>query len=120
MKAAKTIVAALLIAGVPLLARAEPHIAGTPDFELDMVVRTQGQSTLYWGMALAGLGSILCWNLGVLLWRRKADDPRRVLATFVANMREMIDNVPRPVFIRDHEGRLVACNNSFWISWPWT
>ncbi|WP_010170840.1 ATP-binding protein [Pseudomonas sp. PAMC 25886] len=113
MKAAKTIVAALLIAGVPLLARAEPHIAGTPDFELDMVVRTQGQSTLYWGMALAGLGSILCWNLGVLLWRRKADDPRRVLATFVANMREMIDNVPRPVFIRDHEGRLVACNNSY-------
>ncbi len=101
MKAAKTIVAALLMAGLPLLVRAEPHIAGTSDFELDMVFRTQGKSTLYWGMVLAGVGSIICWHLAVMLWRRRADDPRRVLATFVANMRLMLDNGTRPVFIRE-------------------
>lgn len=67
----------------------------------------------YWGLLLVGLGSIACWHAGVQLWRHRANDPQRALALQVSKMRTMIDNTPRPIFIRDHEGRLVACNNAF-------
>lgn len=49
----------------------------------------------------------------MLLWRRYTDSPARALAAHVAKMRATIDNTPHPVFVRDIEGRLVACNASF-------
>ena len=68
---------------------------------------------LYWCMLLAGLVSIAAWHGAVLLWRRHTDSPARALAAHVAKMRATIDSTPQPVFVRDIEGRLVACNTSY-------
>lgn len=64
-------------------------------------------------MLLIGLLSIGCWHGSVLLWRRYSDDPKRSLNAQIDKMRAMIDGTPQPIFIRDVEGRLSACNASF-------
>jgi two-component system, NarL family, sensor histidine kinase EvgS len=120
MSAVKGFIASMLIAALPMLAQAEAPSASaheklteTPGFELDMAVHTHGVSTFYWSMLLSGLGSVICWHGGVLLWRRRTDNPASALAAHVDKMRAMIDNTPQPIFIRDSEGRLVACNTSY-------
>lgn len=107
-------IASLCLAVAPCWVQAaQDPSSHVPDFELDMVVHTHGASTLYWGMFLSGVVSIACWHGAVLLWRRRPQRSARVLAAYVAKMRTVIDNTPQPIFIRDVEGRLVACNASF-------
>lgn len=114
MKALAGYIASLFIIAVSWQAQAENELpADAPDFKVDMMLQAHGMSSLYWGMLLSGLVSIACWQGALLLWRRHYDNPARALAAHVAKMREMIDNTPQPIFIRDIEGRLVACNASF-------
>lgn len=118
MSASKGGIAAILISALPsfghaeVLGLSEPgYTSRFPDFEL--VVHTHGNSTLYWSMVFAGLMSLAVWHLVAFLWRRRADEPKRALAAHVAKMRKIIDNTPQPIFIRDNEGVLVACNASY-------
>ncbi|MGY2251400.1 ATP-binding protein [Pseudomonas reactans] len=114
MKDFQGIIAALFLGLMPGLAQAaHEHSADVPDFELDMVLHTHGVSMFYWGMLLSGVVSVVCWQGAVLLWRRRPQLSARALADYIAKMRTVIDNTPQPIFIRDREGRLAACNASF-------
>jgi two-component system sensor histidine kinase EvgS len=82
-------------------------------FDLDLRVHTEADIAFYWAMALTSVVSIVCWHGALILWRRRKSAGEKILAAQVASMRSMLDNTPQPVFIRDAQGRLVACNDSY-------
>ncbi|KAA8701507.1 MULTISPECIES: ATP-binding protein [Pseudomonas] len=114
MSRVRFFLAATLLASLPL-AQGETLSAsvGPHEFDLSFKVHTGADTGFYLLMALTSLVSIVCWHGACVFWRRRRLDGNRVLAAQVAAMRSMLDNTPQPVFIRDAQGRLVACNDSY-------
>lgn len=67
---------------------------------------------LAWAAALA-LFIVLLWNCW--LWRkvRRRRDSEKELSYRLEFKRALIDGIPQPVAVRDHEGRLITCNIGF-------
>lgn len=117
MSTLRVVLAAGMVACAPVCAFAENTLrqaALSPqEFDLNLSVHTGAHTLFYWAMALTSLLSVVCWQIGSELWRRRPKDPARALAAQVSSMRTMLDNTPQPVFIRDAHGRLVACNDAY-------
>lgn len=125
MKVLRVFLAVALLVGVLPGVRAEsvtqaPHEPAPSSpavFDLDLKVHTGINALFYWAMVLTSVVSIACWQGAVLLWRghsrSRGRDGARELAAQVTSMRAMFDKTPQPVFVRDANGRLVACNDSY-------
>ncbi|SUD30584.1 putative two-component system sensor kinase [Pseudomonas fluorescens] len=112
----RALLIATLLACLPSGGQAESstHGALSPhEFDLSLKVHTDANAAFYWGMGLTSLLSIACWHAALLIWRRRKQDGNRLLAAQVASMRPMLESTPHPVFIRDAQGRLVACNETY-------
>lgn len=83
------------------------------EFDLNVSVHTDADTIFYWAIALTSIISIASWQGITALWRRRPKDAARALAAQVVAMRAMLDDTPQPVFIRDAQGCLVACNEAY-------
>lgn len=117
MAVIRVFLGAVLLVCLPLHVQAM-HLPVVPvphELDLNLTLHTDSDTWFYWAMALTSIFSILIWQ-GVLgLWRLRQfrRDGTQELAKQIASMRTMLDNTPQPVFIRDFQGRLVACNDSY-------
>lgn len=105
---------------VPVSAEGLPMLVGAPiahhhvdKFDLDLRVYTDADNAFYWALAVTSLVSITCWQGARGLWRRRRNEGSTALVAQVDAMRGMLDNTPQPVFVRDAQGRLVACNDAY-------
>lgn len=70
---------------------------------------------VYMLIAAAAASAIifLAWILYLRRQIRKRRKAERALSDQLAFMRVLIDGIPNPVFVRDRQGRMVACNRSY-------
>lgn len=73
------------------------------------------RSTIIQGFAIAGLLLLVAlgWIGYLRVLIRKREQAERALNDQLEFMRVLIDGTPHPIYVRDRQGRLMACNNGY-------
>ncbi|MFJ2367240.1 transporter substrate-binding domain-containing protein [Pseudomonas sp. NPDC087697] len=73
------------------------------------------RSTIIQGFAIAGLLLLVAlgWIGYLRVLMRKREHAERALSDQLEFMRVLIDGTPHPIYVRDRQGRLMACNNGY-------
>ncbi|MNQ36557.1 Virulence sensor protein BvgS precursor [compost metagenome] len=73
------------------------------------------RSTIIQGFAIAGLLLLVAlgWIGYLRVLIRKREQAERALNDQLEFMRVLIDGTPHPIYVRDRQGRMMACNNGY-------